>query len=136
MLQPPGINKRAAEAQRMYEIQISARKLVETGKFDELERLILTYRIDQPRTAHGRHLLAYVYGGAAGELRNSSASDQFMGQHIAALEAWCRARPDSAAARLALAKAHRQNAWLARGSVTSSHSSRVLSSSGCEPLQW
>ncbi|MCY1452323.1 hypothetical protein D9M71_692350 [compost metagenome] len=28
------------------------------------------------------------------------------------------------------------NAWSARGSVTSSHSSRVFSSSGCEPLQW
>jgi len=78
--------------------------LVAKSDFDALEDLEFKLRTEKSRTPAGRWELHEFYSGAGSV------------KHVAKVEAWKKAKPESVAPRIALASIYRQQAWHARGS--------------------
>jgi hypothetical protein len=80
-------------------------------KFDELDRMAAEYRSEKSRFPGGEWKLRELYGALdAPQLTDKDSVD-----HIAHLEHWMQARPQSITARVALATSLHRWAWVARG---------------------
>jgi len=90
-------------------LQARIAELSQSGKYDELERIANKLRVDQTRMAGGGWQITRVYAGL--EARPGTLEED----HIAQLNAWIAARPQSITAHVALAEAYIHFAWMARG---------------------
>ena len=78
-------------------------------EYDEIDHLAQKLRSEKTRTAGGGWELSYLYRGL-------KAPDRFHPEdHIARLNAWITARPQSITPRVALAGVYLKYAWAARG---------------------
>ena len=80
-------------------------------KFDDLDRTANDYRQNKTRAAGGAWKLHTFYAA----LDAPQQTDRDSVEHIAHLEHWMKARPDSITARVALATSLHRWAWVARG---------------------
>jgi hypothetical protein len=94
-----------------------AEALLAEAKYDELEQRARELRAPDARFPDGLPRLAALYDGLAGErwLRQRFDGDSPFPKRVQALEAWLAARPESAAAHVALSKALIYWGWRARG---------------------
>ncbi len=83
--------------------------------YDQLEEVAKNFRTVQGTGPSGEPLLQFFYNILATPRENADGKPDFDAQR-AALERWLEAKPDSAAARIALAGMYIQYAWDARGS--------------------
>ena len=79
------------------------------GDYDAIDRLATKYRSEKTRLPGGGWELAYLYEGLAAPDRAHPED------HIAELNAWIAARPQSITPRVALAGVYLKYAWVARG---------------------
>jgi|HubBroStandDraft_6_1064221.scaffolds.fasta_scaffold265202_1 hypothetical protein len=97
-----------------YRTQVAA-YLVEKN-FDQLEKEVRQARESKSRFAGGVWVLFGFYDGVSEPVVGDQASDSDWKYHIGLLKNWIQARPESAAARLALAETYVKYADVARGS--------------------
>lgn len=90
-------------------------KLVRNGESDELEKTVAGLRESPKAFPSGHSMIRAFYAGTARLNTDGDATDQDFREHIALLQRWQQAAPESLAARLALAKTWRSFAWHARG---------------------
>lgn len=80
------------------------------GDYDQIDRLATKYRSEKTRLPGGGWKLSHLYEGL-------NAPDRFRPEdHIARLNVWIAARPQSITPRVALAGVYLKYAWAARGS--------------------
>jgi hypothetical protein len=101
------------EATEQDGIQGRADELIKHGDFDKLEALAAGYRSSKECYADGSWKLAFVYDGAT--TVNSTDEPAWLARQKL-IQDWMDARPESATARIAMARFLRDYAWNARGS--------------------
>lgn len=82
-------------------------------KYDELEAIIAELRKTRTKMPSGMSMIRSFYHGAS--RLDGERSDETCRRQIALLDAWRKAKPDSLAARIALAGVWRGYGWLSRG---------------------
>ena len=102
-----------AESREIGAITNQARDLFRVRDYDGLDVLARKLRDSKERYANGGWKFYYVYVGLN---LPEGASEAEWDAHIAALQDWINARPDSITARVALANSLVDYAWKARGS--------------------
>ena len=102
--------RRFARIEKTEDFLDHVRKLVDKGDFDELEACAKKAREDED-FAEGIALLSGFYR----VLSEPRGATEDWEQHIAPLNRWKKAKPDSVAALVALAGSYRQYAFQARG---------------------
>jgi hypothetical protein len=100
------------EEKEKQEIQDQAKSLFSAKDFDKLDALARKYRESKEHYADGLWKMNEVY---AGILPDKQASDSDWSEHLAVLESWMKAKPDSITARVALGDSLVSYAWKARG---------------------
>jgi hypothetical protein len=97
----------------LYQTHIAS--VLAQGDFAQLEKEARKVRADKSRLQGGVWKLFGVYDGAGKPVAGSSATESDWKEHLATLKKWIAAYPESATARIALAKAYVEYAWAARG---------------------
>jgi hypothetical protein len=102
------------EAKEQAEINDQAMTLFKKKEYDKLEELTAQYRASKECYADGTYKLALIYDAvAAGD---ELPSEEAWEARQAEIQEWIKARPESATARITLARFLRNYAWAARGS--------------------
>ena len=100
------------------------------GDFAQLEKIVHRVRIDKSRLSGGVWKLLGFYEGLSQPPAGDHSTDAEWSAHIDDLKKWTAAYPESATARIALARAYIHYAWFARGSGYSNS----VSNSSWEPF--
>jgi hypothetical protein len=101
------------EEKEKQEIKDLAKDYLATKDFDKLDALARKYRASKEHYADGLWKLNEVYAGIS---PGKQADDSYWSGHLAVLENWMKAKPDSITARVAMADSLVSYAWKARGS--------------------
>ena len=105
------------EAREMNDIAGEARTLLQSREFEKLDAFVKKLRDSREQFANGSWKFHSAYSGISLS-EESSAFD--WETHLATLEQWTNARPESVTARVALADAFVSYAWKARGNGAAS----------------
>jgi hypothetical protein len=84
--------------------------------FAQLEKIAHQVRVDKSRLSGGVWKLLGFYEGVSKPPSGDHSTDADWSDHIENLKKWIAAYPESATARIALARAYTDYAWFARGS--------------------
>ena len=103
----------SAETKERQQIVQAARALLGNKDYAGLEALAAKYRAAKEPNPDGTWKLGYVYEGLEPAGNDSEAAWQ---SGLSQLQAWMKARPQSATARIAMARAMVSYGWKARGS--------------------
>jgi hypothetical protein len=89
--------------------------LLQSKRFDDLEACTAGYLKHKAKFGSGAYRLTAVYAACSRPAKDRDDENAWA-SHVALVDAWAQARPQSATARLALARAYIHYAWHARGS--------------------
>jgi hypothetical protein len=108
-------NKSTSDNSSDKQITADSSRLLKQEKFDELEKMALTSRINRERLPGGYWKLNAIQEGLAQPNLGQNASDHEWEVHLSRLEKWKASIPDSITARIALAESWVNFGWSARG---------------------
>jgi len=95
--------------------QAHIKSILAQEDFASLETEVRDARLRQTRAQGGAWKLYLFYEAVASPLSDKQSTDPDWQSQFAVLKKWIAARPDSAAAHIALAEAYVNYAWRARG---------------------
>jgi hypothetical protein len=97
------------------EYESPIRQAFSRSNFDELEKIVRDARQTKGRVVGGTWKLALYYEAIYKTFLTPDSTESDWKMHFDSLNKWIAAKPESAAARISLAKAYVDYAWVARG---------------------